>query len=110
MQQESRLIKKEEDEMLKYAFVPKTVQKLYAFRYRGYADEIPFMFVRNLSDRKVTSYVGEFITELIFHIDGRDVPCKKGDWIVVSEKGTQILTDQEFESAYIRLSDLNNQN
>lgn len=96
--------------MLKYAFIPKTVQKHYAFRYRGYADEIPYLFVRHLTDRRVTSYVGEPIAELTFNINGQSVTCKKNDWIVVSDEGTQILTDEQFQSQYVRLSDLSYQN
>lgn len=96
--------------MLKYAFVQRNVQKHYAFRYRGYADEIPFLFCKKLVNRKITSFVGEPISELEFDIDGQVIVCKKGDWIVVSEEATQILTDEQFQEKYVRLTDLNYQN
>ncbi|BCM95176.1 hypothetical protein [Burkholderia phage FLC6] len=110
MSQERRLATKEEDEMLKYAFVPKTVQKVYAFRYRGYADEIPFLFCKHLARRKITSLIGRPVDELEFEIDEQVVLCKKGDWIVVSDDVTQILNDEQFIEKYVRLTDLSYQN
>ncbi|BAQ02658.2 hypothetical protein [Ralstonia phage RSL2] len=105
---------KEEDEMLKYAFVPKTVQKVYAFRYRGYADEIPYLFCKHLARRKLTSMIGVPNAELHFDlagsVDGSLTVCKKGDWIVSIDDTTQILTDEQFQEQYVRLSDLNYQN
>lgn len=110
MSQERYLTTKEEDEMLKYAFVPKTVQKVYAFRYRGYADEIPFLFCKHLASRKLTGLIGKPVVELEFKIDDQIVLCKKGDWIVVTEEATQILTDEQFIEKYVRLTDLHYQN
>lgn len=103
--------------MLKYAFVPKTVQKVYAFRYRGYADEIPFLFCKHLVRRKLTTLIGEPVAELEFNLDDKvgsvlvtHAVCRKGDWIVVTDDVTQILTDEQFQQQYVRLTDLNYQN
>lgn len=99
--------RREEDELLKYAYVEAHVQKHYAFRYRGYTDEIPWFFIRRfignprLRDKR---------DEVEFRTGpNRDVVknCKIGDWIVVSNSNDfDILSDNQFRHLYKSVTDL----
>lgn len=97
--------KKEPDELLEFAVVERTVQKFYAFRFRGYTDRIPYAFCKHLEDRGV---IGDTMRRqiLIFEINGQAVRCEQGDWIVVNEENTEILPDHEFKQRYMYLDEL----
>lgn len=111
MIQETSVRRKEEDELLRFAHVERTVQKYYALQYTGYADEIPYFFTRKLVDRSITKS-NKFLEELHFEIDRDHITtCRKDDWIVVREDGkTEILEDQTYRVRFMKLDDLKYEN
>lgn len=111
MVQETSVTRKEEDALLRFAHVERSVQKYYALQYTGYADEIPYFFTRKLVDRSITKS-SRFLEELTFEIDRDQIAiCRKDDWIVVREDGkTEILEDQTYRARYMKLDDLKYEN
>ncbi|BAS04933.1 hypothetical protein [Ralstonia phage RSF1] len=105
MDSESRLTRKEEDELLKYAHVPTTTQKYYAFQYRGYPDELPFFFLQKaVGARNVRGFMKEITFE--FARDNIQV-CHEYDFIVIREDGqSEILRESEFYDKFIHVTDL----
>lgn len=105
MDNESRLTRKEEDELLKFAHVPIDTQKFYAIQYRGYPDELPFVFLQNAVGARD---IRGFAKEITFKVGLlRTTQCQKGDWIVIRPDGeTEVLEDQEFRTTYMRLTDM----
>lgn len=101
--------RREEDELLKYAYVPVEFQKTYAFRYRGYPDEIPHFFTRGLVGKRTLRGKHE---EIEFEVQADFEPtriqkCKNGDWIVVGADGrTSIATDVGFRNSFTAVTDL----
>ena len=119
--------KREEDEMLRYAYVERSVEKHYAFRYKGFVSEVPYMFLRDCLDKRVRDFCKEiefremsesFIAKQIKKSDNwrriieKTFPsvqpqlCRDGDWIVVTNNKTAILSDEIFRLLYKPVIDL----
>lgn len=101
----------EPDELLKYAHVQREVKKFYAFKYKGYADELPYFFCQRLADRSV-SKARHRIDELEFRVvDGSRSMCYVGDYIVVSANGdTEIMNERDFHDTYMHVEELSLEN
>lgn len=108
MDQESRLTRKEEDELLKYAFVPKETMKYYAIRYTGYPDELPYIFLQKAVGVR---HRRDFVKEITFEFERDNIQvCAKGDYIVICEDGkSEILSDSAFRDKYMHVLDLSYQ-
>jgi hypothetical protein len=112
--------RKEEDEMLKFAHVQRTVEKHYAIRYNGYVDDLPYFFLRDLVDRHVRGRQMELMfrpksnePDAQFDLPGvdftdtrRNQKCEKGDWIVQTATKTEIMTDLAFRNSFVPVTDL----
>jgi hypothetical protein len=111
----------EEDAMLKYAHVQRTVEKHYAIRYNGYVDDLPYFFLRDLIDKnRMRGSQLELLflplsnePDAQFDLPGVDYTdtrnnqkCVKGDWIVVSANKTEIMTDLAFRNTFVSVTDL----
>lgn len=99
--------RREEDDLLKYAHVEAHVKKHYAFRYRGYTDEIPWFFLRCF---KGNPRIRDKRDEIEFKVgpDRNELKtCKIGDWIVVSNMNDfDIVSDSQFRHLYQPVADL----
>jgi hypothetical protein len=101
--------RREEDELLKYAYVPSKFQKTYAFRYKGYPDEIPHVFTKDLIGRRtLRGYHEEIEFETQAALEPRRIEkCRNGDWIIIDPEGrTIIATDVGFRNSYVPVTDL----
>lgn len=118
--------KREEDEMLRYAHVERSVEKHYAFRYKGYVDEVPYFFLRNCLDKRVRDFREEIefreleerwiarqyqvsddwrkVTDALPR--SRNQICRDGDWIVIVTDQTVVLSDEAFRLLYKPVADL----
>lgn len=117
---DTSFLRREEDEMLRYAHVERSVQKVYAFQFRGYPDGIPYFFTRDLRDRNNLRGKHEQIEFRKVSHDGTDPEiglyvtdtresqfCNRGDWIIINEAGkTEIMTDSQYRDSYMPLRDL----
>uniref|UniRef100_A0AAU7PFH9 Uncharacterized protein n=1 Tax=Burkholderia phage vB_BgluM-SURPRISE13 TaxID=3159457 RepID=A0AAU7PFH9_9VIRU len=108
MDNESRLTRREEDELLKYAHVKKETLKYYAIRYRGYPDELPFVFLQKAVGAR---HVRTRMTEITFEFERDNIQvCREGDYIVLCEDGqSEILSESEYRERFIQLNDLSYQ-
>lgn len=99
--------RKEEDEMLRYAHVERTVKKVYAFRYQGYIDEVPYFFTKDILDRNKLRGRQDVLTLTFMPEPGRFGTCRVGDWIVIDSKGkTRIMPDRMYRHLFMPLRDL----
>lgn len=96
--------RKEEDEMLRYAHVERTVKKVYAFRYRGNLEDVPYFFLRKLAERSLRGRHPAVRFEVK---GGLFAFCEEGNWIIVDQDGvTSIMTDSQYRYSYMPVRDL----
>lgn len=99
---------REEDELLQFAYLPTTVKKHYAIRYRGYVQDLPYFFrkVIQRKDRNERDYLEATIVNIT---DTSSQTCRKGDWIVGLPDGRyQVVDDESFFREYQNLLKMNN--
>lgn len=103
---------KEEDPLIRYAFVPKT-EKVYAVRFQGRIADLPYIFAKRIEDSFSGRARHEEVNVVTGVVNGQDqlTACRQGDWIVVNQTDPEniradVYTDSAFLKAYARVSDL----
>ena len=104
---------REEDPLLRYAYVPVETKKVHAMRFEGYINDLPHHFARFIMGTLIGSSMK---LEQVRIITARDVDknplsivdCKLGEWIVVDCKTdrVQVMSDEDFRSIHCRVKDL----
>ncbi len=102
---------KEEDPLLRYAYVPKA-NKLYAIRFQGRIADMPYIFAKRIEESFSGRARHEEVNVVTAVINGQDqlTRCKQGDWIVVDQTDPEnilafVYTDGVFQKNYSRVSD-----
>lgn len=103
---------KEEDPLLRYAYVPKA-DKVYAVRFQGRIADLPYIFAKRIEESFSGRARHEEVNVVTGVVNGQDQlhACRQGDWIVINETDPEnivvvVLTDAGFLKSYTRVSDL----